>query len=412
MSPANHRPPWPKAIIPHTGTEVAGDRRFPRPQLEEEFDNAMNGGNGATLFGLRRIGKSSEALACAERLRESKQLVLMEDAQGMTSEARLLHAILNRLPAHGWRDRVMQIIGEDNAIAKTARDALHHLTGNTTEHVEAYFEPISAAIERAIQATDRVVLMVDELPWLCRSVLEGDPLKGRARIDVLLAALRRWRKAGMRMLLMGSIGLVGLGREYRLDLTHLNDLSALSVPPLLAPPLGDEDPEAFINALVAGGGILDWTDAHTRALLDESAAYYTSMLQRAFQQLTIGSKAAELGRFPEIFAVKIRPDLDETFYQQFDKRKQRYRALPEPLPRLVLMLIETVLGSESPVSRNALRDRTGKETDHADLTDALYILREDGFLTVRIERDASQYWRAASELVTAWWRQRRGGSCQ
>jgi len=49
-----------------------------------------------------------------------------------------------------------------------------------------------------------------------------------------------------------SIGLVGLGREYRLDLSHLNDLTPLSVPPL-----EPEEAEVFVQALAAGGDISD-----------------------------------------------------------------------------------------------------------------------------------------------------------
>ncbi len=88
----------------------------------------------------------------------------------------------------------------------------------------AYFGPIMAAVENAISQNDRVVLVIDEFPWLCRSILQGDVAKGAARVDVLLAALRRWRNKGVRMLLMGSIGMVALGRQYGLDLSHLNDL--------------------------------------------------------------------------------------------------------------------------------------------------------------------------------------------
>jgi hypothetical protein len=59
-------PGWPKAITPHVGTAVQGEKRFPCPVLEAEFDSVLTRGNGGTLFGLRRIGKSSEAMACAQ----------------------------------------------------------------------------------------------------------------------------------------------------------------------------------------------------------------------------------------------------------------------------------------------------------------------------------------------------------
>ncbi|MEZ5583734.1 MAG: hypothetical protein R3F37_14150 [Candidatus Competibacteraceae bacterium] len=58
----------------------------------------------------------------------------------------------------------------------------------------------------------------------------------------------------MGMLLMGSIGLIGLGREHKLELDHLNDLAALSMPPFH----DTEQATSFINALVAGSEVRGW----------------------------------------------------------------------------------------------------------------------------------------------------------
>ena len=394
---------WPTKIIPHVGQAVRGERRFPRPELEAEFDSALTRTNGGMLFGLRRTGKSSEAAACAERLRKLGKKVIEEDAQGKTSEAELLSAIFGQLRVQGRSDQLLKFISSDSAIPAGVREAIRLLTPNTGE-VQAYFAPIAAAIQRALAAHDEtIVLIIDELPWLCRSILQADAQAGRSRVDVLLAALRGWRAAGMRMLLMGSIGLVGLGREYKLDLSHLNDLSPLSVPPL-----EPEEAAALVRALAAGGNITGWTDEHTQELLAESAAFYPAILQRGFEKVTIGGKAAALARFPDIFAVKVRPDLDAAFFQQFDARLHRYDTLDAPLPRVLPQLLETVLAAPAPVSRDELRTNVSEEIDEADLTDALSILKEDGFLTSRIERNGRQMWSAASTLVTAWRNQRRG----
>jgi hypothetical protein len=385
--------------------------RFPRPGLEAEFDSVMTGGAGATLFGLRRIGKSSEAMACAERLEALPQCVICEDAQGMTSEAQLLFSILKKLPPQGIGKLILERICSDDGITKTVKAMLGSRAKIELKSVEDYFGPIVAAIERSIlsvPSSERIVLIIDELPWLCRGILEGEPQRGASRVDLLLAVLRRWRVAGMRMLLLGSIGLKGLGREHRLDLTHLNDLTPLSVPPFEV-----HEAAAFVNALAAGGGVQGWTEGHTHALLGESAAFYPSMLQRAFQQVTIGRMAAEVSRFPEIFAVKVRPDLDANFYQQFDRRRKLYKKLPEPLPRLLEKLCKAVLSSSGgALPFDELQNLAGSETDDADLGEALGILREDGFLDVRVERDGSQHWRVASSLVAAWWKRRKGGARQ
>ena len=396
----------PAAIVPHIGTEVTGDKFFPRKGLEEEFDSAMTGSNGAKLFGLRRIGKSSEAVACCERLRKAGCLVVKEDAQGIGSEVELLAAILRQLPANGLQAKVTQLITEDNSIAKTARDWFNKTTGGKPGDALAYFGPIMAAIEKAIDRSDRLVLVLDEFPWLCRSILQSDGERGKARVDVLLAALRRWRGKGVAMLLMGSIGMVALGRQYDLDLSHLNDLS-----PLCVPPLEPDEARALVAALAAGGKISGWTADHTAALLEETVAFYPALLQKGFEQTTLGKRAAKIERFADLFAEKVRPDFDGTYYQQFDKRRKLYRELPEPLPVLLEGVLLAVMKAKSPVSWDDLYEKLteGHEVADADLGDALNILREDGFLAVRAQRDGSQHWRPASELMTAWWKLRRGG---
>ena len=407
---------------------MRGNQRFSRPEIGAEFDSVLLGGNGAKLFGLRRLGKSTEAVACAERLRTKGLAVVEIDTQGLVSEADLLMRLFASLPAKGWGDRVFQAIAGDGNIATVAREALRQQNREHLGHVTAYFNTIAVAIERALAsgpaaadhtAEGRILLFVDELPWLCRRILEGDEASGRQRIDQLFAALRRWRDAGMGMLLIGSIGLVGLGREHRLDMNHLNDLTTLSVPPFETP----SEAAVFVDALAAGGRTRGWSPAHTQTVLDESAAYYPAMLQKAFQVLTIGGEAAALDRIPDLFADKVRPELDKTFFEQFDRRIKLYRAIDEPWAKTIPLISDAVLAAATPISRDQIRRQIGASLptpldeptaehaplDEADLGDALEMLREDGFIDVRVARDGSQLWRAASPLVTAWRIRRRGG---
>jgi hypothetical protein len=391
-----------QSIIPHVGTEVTGDKFFWRKALEAEFDSAMTRTNGAKLFGLRRTGKSSEAAACCQRLRDAGYVVIKEDAQGKGSEVELLQAILKQLPAKGMKERVTQFITDDNSISKVAREWLNKSTGGKPDDALAYFGPIMAAIENALDENEKVALVIDEFPWLCRSILQSDEKAGKARVDVLLAALRRWRTKGIRMLLMGSIGMVALGREYDLDLSHLNDLSTLGVPTFTP-----DEAQALVNALAVGGEVHDWTADHTAALLDETVAFYPAMLQKGFEQTTLGGVAAQLDRFPDLFAEKVRPDFDSAYYQQFDKRLKHYAKLPGVLPGLLESLLQTILKAKTPVDWDVLAETS--QATNADLGDVLQILHEDGFLAIR-EGRAGQQWRPASGLVIAWWQRRRGGS--
>ena len=396
----------------------AGGRggRYDRPWLNTEFDDAMDRGNGGRLFGLRRVGKSTEAEACIERQRDRAGVTAIHlNAEGCGNEGKMLLDLLKILPQKGWLEHVTARIGANNAIALAVREGLQKFTGTPADLTD-YFAPIAEAIESTLGKADRLVLVIDEFPWLARSILEADPARGRSRVNQLLATLRRWRggEHGMRMLLVGSIGMAALGRRYDLDLSHLRDMAFLEVPPL-----EDNEANEFITALAQG--VTGWSDGHTTALLEESVAYYPSVLQAGFQYMTPGTKALPLARIPDLFADKVRPNLDQNFFSQFDKRVQLYRELPPPSPDLLRTILDLVMKAPDQqlpypdlcaALAVALPTQAGGPPvfDDADLGEALTILREDGFVSVRAPRNAPQIWRAASGLVTAWWSQRHGGA--
>lgn len=117
-------------IPPHYGTMVTGDARYVRKSLDDEFDSVMTSTNGGMLFGLRRIGKSTEANACVERLRrQHPQTVIYQDAQGCPSETKLLLDILKQLESSSLVTRLTQLVADDNAISATVRDALKKFAG-------------------------------------------------------------------------------------------------------------------------------------------------------------------------------------------------------------------------------------------------------------------------------------------
>jgi len=392
-------------VPPFYGTSATGHHRYSRPALEAELDSAMTHTNGARLFGLRRTGKSTEALACRTRLASAASApILVElDAQGCTHEAKLLMDFLNALPEKSLKDRLIQAIGSDSTIAQGVREALKKLSGAPSD-VQAYFPQIMHAVESAIESKDGIVLIIDEFPWLCRSILESDTQNGRSRVDVLLATLRRWRFKGVKMMLLGSIGMAALGRQYRLDLNHLNDLQLLEVPPF-----SRHEAEDLVQALIAGSGVQDWSSEHTIQMLDECAALYPAMIQQAFLQLSFGQRATRLEKLADRFAERIRPDQDASFFTQFDRRLQLYRQLDTPMPELLPDLIATILRQPNQSQTYPELQALFATIDNVDLGDALSILREDGFLSLRAPRGRPQEWRAASGLVTAWWQQRYGG---
>ncbi len=250
-----------------------------------------------------------------------------------------------------------------------------------------------------------LVLVIDEFPWLCRSILEADEQNGRRRVDILLASLRRWRGKGVKMLLAGSIGMAALCRKYCLDNNHLIDLRPIEVP-LLEP----DEAKRLVSGLVLGSGVKGWTASHTNRLLDECVALYPSVVQLAFLELSLGGLAAATEDIAAIFAERVRPDLDANYYSQFNSRQAFYATLPASLGGMLPRLLQAVMqDSGQPRGYPDLVEVAGEGTSESDIDDALAILREDGFLSQSIPKNGPQTWRAASPLVAAWWKQRHGG---
>lgn len=396
----------PDLILPHYGTAAVGASRFPRPEIETRALDAMTRTNGLRLFGLRRIGKSTLLQYCVDQLRERGIHVIDIDAEGMSLETDLLYGILAQLPSEDLRSRIFRAVSNSNVLPQTIRTAFEKKTGITGDTIE-YFRALSSVIGTELQrpGVDQIAIVIDEFSFLCRTILQGDQSgRGARRVEVLLAALRGWRSNGVRMVLSGSIGLAALARRYKVDLTHNSDLNPLDLPPFL--PEQHDTVVAFVSALVKGGEIEGWTDLHTESLLDECTAWYPSLIQQALLELSPGGQAVRIDEIPDLFATNIRLALDENFFQQFDKRLKSYDELDGVIRPAFKPLCGAAVVAKVPLSRQDLAEAAKVELDEVTLAEALRILREDGFLTVRIDREGLQQWSVASPLVTAWWRQR------
>lgn len=398
--------PLPDSILPHYGTAAVGASRFPRPQIEIRALDAMTRTNGLRLFGLRRIGKSTLLQYCVDQLRERGIHVIDIDAQGMSLETDLLYGILAELPSEALQSRIFKAISNSSVLPQAIRTGFEKKTGITGDTIE-YFRALSSVIGTELRrpGVDQIAIVIDEFSFLCRTILESDQSgRGARRVEVLLAALRGWRSNGVRMVLSGSIGLAALARRYKVDLTHHNDLKPLDLPPFL--PEERSVAVAFVSALVKGGEIEGWTDLHTESLLDECTAWYPSLIQQALPELSPGGQAVSVDEIPDLFATSIRLALDENFFTQFDRRLKFYDELDDTISPAFKALCGAAISTKDPLSRQALAEAAQVDLNAETLAEALRILREDGFLTVRIDREGTQQWSVASPLVTAWWRQR------
>lgn len=407
-------------IIPHFGSAVEGRQRFARPGLEARLLRLLKTSNGVTMFGLRRTAKSTFTRWAEQALREEGMVVISIDAQGFRALDQLLYEIVHAL-AHdkGLGQRMMAWATGSDAVPAILRKALEQAAAgfgiqgkDERSAISDYWMVIADQIAKGLREDPRpqMFLSIDEFPFMCKGILDQEGSdRGRTTVNQLLAALRLWRDAGLKMLLTGSIGMAALERRYQLDPVHLNDLRPFSVPPL-----GERDPQEptrFVKALERGTPeLVGWTPRHTEMLLEESVALYPSFLQFAFLHLANNPLPAP-EEFPEIFACEIRPHLNEPFLDQFDTRLRVYRELGEGTESAACTLMGVVVTSHpGQCTRQALAQAVSPELDPLGLAELLRLLHEDGFLAARTERDGTQSFRLSSGLVLTWWHQRGLGS--
>ncbi len=399
----------PDRLPPHYGGPVSGEQFWPRPDIVDNLVETLRSGVSVTLFGLRRIGKSSAMAEAARRLQADGNCTIVSiDAQDFNGLEKLLTELLAALPSDGTlMTTILQKLGGNRFFPAALKTGLEVMLGKKpseedglARYVADYWGPICNEISSAIKESGtRFILMIDEFPFMCQGMLAQK--KGRELVDKLLATLRQWRAGPITMVLSGSIGMRFLAREHNLEFVHLNDFVPLEITPLAS----QGEARAMITAMVRAADLTWWTDETTEAMLDETAAYYPSFLQFAFNQLRV-RRAATQEAIAEIFAEHIRPNLDVTFFDQFDGRIKRY---DEPLRKGAAAILGGIVAADPGlVQRTKLVETLGADEAQGDLSETLKLLKEDGFLGQRVERDGSESWRLASPLVKAWWLQRRG----
>ena len=393
---------------PFYGNAVFGEQRFPRPELEAEMLRLLEHSGGLKMFQLRRIGKSTFRVYAEEQMRQRGHAIVSVDAQGLRSPGQLLLAVFSQLPRKdsGFTDRLTRWAASDSALPTLLRGTLEAaLKGTVSQSRETsraigdFWPAISGQIVHALREDKaKMLLTIDEFTYLLKNLMDDQGPAGRQQADDLLASLREWRAAGLKMILTGSIGLMSLAREYKFNVEHLNDLTLFPIPPLTG-----TEARAFVRAAVAGEPGSKWTEAHTDALLTETEVFYPSFLVKGL--LTIGIRnPPPVEDFSDQFTRRIRLELHDNFITQLNTRFRRYRDLEGGLQRkLILPLLQQVTraGREG-CAQSALTTPEG--FDGIDKQDALAMLHEDGFLAYEDSREGERVWRVASSLVALWWR--------
>jgi len=232
------------------------------------------------------------------------------------------------------------------------------------------------------------------------AVLERNPNEGRDDVDQLLAAMREWREAGLKMLLTGSIGVTALSRKYGLSRDHLNDLLPFDVPELT-----EDEARDFIRQATEGPSQGRWTEEHRREFIRQSGVLYPSFLVKGLLEIGVASPPSPAA-FAEIFAKYVRPVLHEDFYNQFNKRFRFYGEIDkEGQKKLVVPVLKRIMEATDGTRLDDLELAEGYS--RIDLAEFLDLLVEDGFIHFTEDADANRTWVPASRLARWWWKRSR-----
>lgn len=393
----------PQVLKPGYGMHVSGDGFWPRPRIVNELVEGLLAGESFTLFGLRRIGKSSVMAETRLRLRDRGAILVHVDAQNFRGLPSLFAAILRELPEKGFRDILFhhltnhallagKLVGKFTSLLKQQKDEFQP---EDEAELLAYWGVIAPAVgERLAASPLPFVLCIDELPMLLEDMLKRP--NGVETANRLLAGLREWRvHPGVAMFLTGSVGIRRLAKERDLDSTLINDMTQLTLPPLDRSEAG-----AMLRALVRGSGQADWPDAFIEAVLDRMVAFYPSVIQFVFRRLHSG-RVTDIAQLDRTFREDIVPPFERSFFSQF---AERTKGNPGALARRLDRALAIVAGNPDGIALTSFAEAFTAGGDPAEeLEGVIDILREDGF--VAWDSD-SRTLSLADGLVRAWWRAR------
>ncbi|WP_407525554.1 hypothetical protein [Methylobacterium oryzisoli] len=392
-----------RALRSRLGNPVTGEDFWPRPDLVDDLCTDLAEDRGSRrLFALRRIGKTSVLLELERQLSARHDLrVIRIDAQGISRFGDFLTKLFEPIPAEGPRS-LFGRLADSRAVQAIAPLLAARLSGqpapaelrfqNEFSHRAAW----AGEIEAALKAAGPIVLILDELPFMLRNMLQGDYAARDA--EQFLATLRSWRmNAGLRMLLSGSIGLAQIRRTHGVQVAdHIGD-----VIPVHLPPLAPDEAADMVDALARGAGLRDWSRALSEAIVAASAETWPIFLQYGFAEIR-KTRLRDPAAVRSAIEARVRPVLDETFYEQFSTRLSRYGEDQ----RAARAILKAVAASPEPVpfaTADAALDALGALERRDDLFEAL---REDDFLLFDTE---AQSLRPASRLVPVWVRARAWG---
>jgi hypothetical protein len=399
----------PTVLLPHFGQAAKGQNRWPRWAIECPLARLLLEGNSFSLFGLRRIGKSSVLFGIEELIRQEGSIPVRLELQGANRIEALVGKLVEACEKEGQRslvDSLRSVYTSTNLRIPAAVRAVYQLISGAGEgnhesvagpgDVLAYLEvALGPLAERLNQHEQKIILILDELPFFCQN-LHGQGGAEPRHIAAFLSELRRWRGEGLTMLLAGSIGFHRLERDLGIDPNLFADLTHERLPPL-----DGEDAEKMVTALACGCQFDFWSEGHTRAVASTPPAAYPGFFHAIFLDLqrTVRKQALTVEQTADIAAQTTEKHLQENFFLQFDERLDYYQdGEKETAMKLFRMLKE----SPTPIAANKVATAYPEDWALPRKTKLLTALIQDDFL----QKLADKQFAFATPMVAAWWAER------
>lgn len=380
------------------GNSVEGADYLPRADVERRIIDTLLRGDSASLFGLRRIGKSSVMRAVSTRLAERDRHVIAMDVQSIGHLGNFFKEYLKALARSGCGKEITEALNNAQTIPAIILDAVlpwlrskgKAPQGSPQQHdLSEYSVAIGRFIGDQIKTLElekRPILLLDEVVDLCDHAMKAGATA--SQIESLLGQLTYWRKQGMPMLITGSIGMHSWVRRHNIDGNLLRDLNRFDLLPLSA-----GEASGMVSALATGAGLSWWREDMTGWLVDALPALYPAIIQYAMQHLQYEGPPPGGDAFNTLLQDRLMPEFETVFVGQFDERIKGYTPKVTPIRTLIRQVCEQA----TPMPHADFMAKLTKIVKaEADMFAAM--LREDGFLTISHTQGVSP----TSPLVRLW----------
>lgn len=394
-----HDPKHPLSLKVRTGAIVQWGDFFPRPAVTDDLWERIDAGS-VLLEAPRRVGKSSLLKELLNHPRRGWRCayVDVQDAAGPGTppEAQLVGKILEAL--HQIDPGAAKKIAFGNGVVGFFRNFDSIGAVKFVREIGAGWEERGAAIVTALASQrvgkDRVVVMVDELPYFLAGLQRQDPDQAEGRIRHVLDWLRRIRMAHLNLhwVFAGSIGLDAFCARLGLTGT-LNDLS-----PFRLPPLKREELESLVAALELGQGLgleLEARHLFMETLGDWPIPFFVQLLfQHSMEQCEMRDVLRREHVAQGRTSMLTRRNSSMAHWEQrlqetFDQEAHSW----------VHLILAQAAKADQGLSLQAVQNLGIAHGLAGDLNAILQTLEHDGYLV----RDGDRY-RFQSSLLREWWR--------